>query len=138
MAVLALLGIGTDLVFHAYRAYRSVFTPKRLKYHLLDALVALATLGAVGAAVYLVNWGEIRLYVPLSLAGGFLAGNVLVGDIVYRASRGAFLRLQKSLKWARRKLIDPPKRAAKQAYAWAKARLSPPPESPSEDPPIEP
>jgi hypothetical protein len=138
VAVLVLLGIATDLVFHAYRAYRSVFTPKSFRYHLLDALVALLTLGAVGAAVFIINWGEIRLYIPISLAVGFFAGNILVGDLVYHRSRSAFQHTKKAMRWARVKLVDPPKRVAKEAaqkaFDWAKAHLT----LPDEDPPAEP
>jgi len=144
VAVLALLGIGADLVFHAYRAYRSVFQPKNLRYHLLDALVALLTLGAIGTVVFLVNWGEIRLYVPLSLAGGFLTGNLLVGDITYRWARKGFLNLQRGMRWAKVKVIDPPRNAARRGLkkaAEALAKLSPlsepPCEPPSEPPPAE-
>ncbi|MGE5579666.1 MAG: spore cortex biosynthesis protein YabQ [Bacillota bacterium] len=137
VAVLVLLGIATDLVFHAYRAYRSVFVPKSFRYHLLDAVVALITLGAVGAAVFIVNWGEVRLYVPISLAAGFFAGNMLVGDLVYRRSRSAFRRTQKAMRWARVRLVEPPKRAARKAFEWTKARLSLPDEA-AVDPPAEP
>ncbi len=137
LAVLALVGIGVDLVFHAYRAYRSVFRPRRFRYHLLDALVALITLAAAGTVVFLVNWGEVRLYVPISLACGFFVGNVLVGDLVYRFSRLAFQRLKRSLRWARLNLVEPPKRKAKQAAQWVKAKLTLPPEPP-EEPPSEP
>jgi hypothetical protein len=144
VAVLALLGIGTDLLFHVYRAYRSVFHHRRLGHHLLDALVALATLGAVGAVVFIVNWGEVRLYVPISLAGGFLAGNLLAGDFAYRTARRAFLRTKQSMLWAKSHLVEPPKRAAKQAFSWSKealkgwaSRLEPPDDAPPEDTPPE-
>lgn len=137
VAVLALLGIGTDLLFHTYRAYRSVFRPKNLGYHLLDALIALVTLAAVGVVVLIVNWGEVRFYVPASLAGGFLVGNLLVGDLVYRSSRAAFLRLQKSLRWAKLKVVDPPKRAVRHAFSWVNQKLATfaTPEPPTDVPP---
>lgn len=142
VAVLALLGIATDLIFHVYRAYRSVFPPKSLRYHLLDALVALATLGAVGAAVFIVNWGEVRLYVPLSLGGGFLAGDLLAGDFAYRTARKSFQRIKQSMRWAKVHVIEPPKRAAKQALSWSKetikrwaANLEPAAGEPPEDTP---
>lgn len=148
VAVLTLLGIGTDLVFHVYRAYRSVFVPKKWRQHLLDALVALVTLGAVGAVAFLTNWGEVRLYVPLSLSGGFLAGEAFIGDSIYKSARGAFFKIQRGMRWARTKVIEPPKRAARQLWrraAEALAKIAPlsepldstPPEG-SPDPPSEP
>ncbi len=146
--MLSLLGIGTAMAFHAYRAYRSVFNPKKFRYHFLDTIVALATLGAVGAAVYAINWGEIRLYVPMSLAGGFLAANALVGDLVYKYARSAFQKVLRGMRWTKTRVIDPPKYAVKQALQKARdefakiAAPSPEPpsdvEGPSPEPPPEP
>lgn len=95
--------------------------------------------------MFIVNWGEVRLYVPISLAAGFFAGNVLVGDLVYHKSRSAFQRTKKAMRWARVHIVEPPKRAARKAYTkayeWAKARLTLPDDGPSdapEEPPSEP
>ena len=126
LSVLALVGIGSALLFQLYRAFRSVFRPKRVGYHLLDALVALSTFAVIGAVVFVTNWGEIRLYVPLSLAAGFLVANALTGDAAYRGSRATFLQLKKSFRWVKRTVFDPPKRAIRQVTARIGRILFPP------------
>ena len=46
----------------------------------MDAFFTLAMLSAVSGTVFIVNWGELRLYVPLSLTWAFISG-FLIGDV---------------------------------------------------------
>lgn len=145
LSVLALVGVGADLLFQFYRAFRSVFRPKKFGYHLLDVLVALATVGAIAFVTFLVNRGEMRMYVPASLAVGFLVSNMLVGSVAYRASRGLFLQVRRGMHWTRRHTVDPARKALRSGKEWlrqAMARIDaveepggpPPPEEPPSGP----
>lgn len=138
LSVLALMGVGSDLLFQSYRAYRSVYRPKKLGYHLLDIVVALVSLGAIGYVVFLVNRGEMRMYVPVSLAAGFLISNVLAGSAAYKASRGLFLQVRRAMGWARRKTVEPARRAIRRGREWlqqAMKRAEEPPDEPPDGPP---
>lgn len=128
LSVLFLAGAALDLLFQSYRAFRSVFRTGKIGRHLLDAVVALVTLAAIGAVVFLVNWGEVRLYVPVSLAGGFAATSFFAGDATYRASRYLFLGVRKSLRWMRRTVTGPLRAAVSRAVEWLSRTLSPPPD----------
>jgi spore cortex biosynthesis protein YabQ len=135
LSVLFLLGVGADLLFQGYRAFRSVFRPRKLGYHLLDILVGLATMAAIGYVVFMVNWGEVRLYVAVSVACGFLASNVLVGDLTYSGSRSTFLRFRRSLTWAWTRVVEPPRKALRQAVDWLSRTMAALPDArpPEED-----
>lgn len=137
LSVLALVGVGSDLLFQFYRAYRSVFKPRKIGYHLLDMLVALVTIGAIGAVVFLVNRGEMRMYVPVSVAAGFLTGNVLAGEAAYKGSRALFLQVRRALRWVRRNTVEPAHRALRRGRDWIRqafARMDDP-SGPGELPP---
>lgn len=133
ICVFSLVGIGANVVFHSYRAYRSVFNPGTFWRHFLDVIVALVTLGVAGAVTFVVNWGEIRVYVPVSLAFGYIASNTLIGNAVYESCRKGYLKIRSGMRWTRAKLVDPPKRAACRTY-WSirqeLAKLDEPPYDP--------
>lgn len=137
LAVLFLAGVGADLLFHAYRAFRSVFRPGKVGYHLLDVIVALTTMTAVGCVVYAVNRGEVRFYILAAMACGFWVSNILVGDLAYQGSRSAFRYVRKSLIWIRMRLIEPPVVLLRQAWHGIKTNLGPPPPEAPPDPPPE-
>ena len=73
LSVLFLVGAVSDTLFQSYRAFRAIFRPKSFGYHLLDALVALILLTGLGVVVFIVNWGELRIYIPISMAFGALS-----------------------------------------------------------------
>lgn len=82
-AVLFLLGIFCNIIFHVYTALRAVITPTKLAGHILDALIAVVVLIIVAYVVFIVNYGELRLYILISLSLGFLLCNTLVGKLIY-------------------------------------------------------
>ncbi|MGI6621015.1 MAG: spore cortex biosynthesis protein YabQ [Bacillota bacterium] len=83
LAVLFLMGILCSLTFQVYTALRAATSPAKLTGHVLDGLVAVVVLTAIAGAVLLINYGEVRLYIVIALAMGFLFANALVGNIVY-------------------------------------------------------
>jgi spore cortex biosynthesis protein YabQ len=83
LAVLFLMGIFCNILFHTYTAVRAAISPAKLTGHILDALVAVLVLISIAATVFVVNYGEIRLYIGIAIAMGFVVSNALVGDIVY-------------------------------------------------------
>ncbi len=129
------------MVFQVYTAFRGVFRPGRLCRHLMDALFALVMLSAVSVAMFIVNWGELRLYVPLSLASGFLISNFLMGDITYGAAYRYFRLVKKGAGWAKRNVVVPSGRFLADAGAKAKRWIVPEmplPPTQDETPPQEP
>ena len=115
LSVLFLTGVGAHVLFEAYRALRSVVRLSKAGAHALDVLIALGTVSAIGWATYLVNRGEVRLYIPISLTCGFLASKALIGSTLYRNARAAFLKLRGAMRWTARHVIEPPRRALQRA-----------------------
>jgi len=110
-SVLFIVGAATDLLFQSFRAFRAVFRPKRLGYHLLDALVAVILLTGLGATVFIINWGELRMYVPLSIALGAFITHAAVGGVCYRKAFRAFTGTKKGLAWGHRHIVAPTRAA---------------------------
>jgi hypothetical protein len=121
-----LVGAVSDTLFQSYRAFRAIFRPKSFGYHLLDALVALILLTGLGVVVFIVNWGELRIYIPISMAFGALSTHGLVGNIVYRRSLRIFAGTKRGLDWSHRKVVVPTKEAVGRSAKWVKATLFPP------------
>lgn len=69
-AVLALAGVAIGFWFDLLRAWRTVFAPELWWAALGDLIFWLVVAVTVGGALYLGNWGEIRLYVLISLVLG--------------------------------------------------------------------
>ncbi len=51
--------------------------------HALDGLVSVFVLAVIACVVFIVNYGELRLYILISLAMGFILSNALVGNLIY-------------------------------------------------------
>jgi hypothetical protein len=149
LSVLFVVGAATDLLFQSLRAFRAVFRPKRLGRHLLDAVVALVLLTGLGATVFIVNWGELRMYVPLSLLAGVFTTHALVGGVVYRKTFRLFSGTKRGLAWGQRRIVQPTREVVQRTALRLKSTLFPPvppdpsappdaeepPECPPEDPP---
>lgn len=139
LSVFFLAGAASDILFQSYRAFRAVFQPKRFGYHLLDALVSLIFLSSLGALALVVNWGELRAYVPLTMLLGAFITDRLVGGVLYRRSRRVYAGTKRGFDWSRRNVVVPAKRATGRAAKWVRATLFPPlpppkPPSPPESP----
>lgn len=93
-SVLFLLGIFCNIFFHVYTALRAVIAPTKIVGHVLDALTAVLVLIVVAYVVFIVNYGELRLYILISLALGFLLSNALVGNLIYRIALFCFTTLK--------------------------------------------
>lgn len=131
-------GTATNVIFQAYTAFRGVFQPRKLCRHLMDAFFTLAMLSAVSGTVFIVNWGELRLYVPLSLALGFLISGFLIGDVAYGAAYRCFRSIKIGAGWVKRNIVVPSERLLANVGAQAKKWMSPninPPEAQDETPP---
>ena len=126
LSVLFLVGAVSDLLFQSYRAFRAVFRPKRLGYHLLDALAAVVFLAGLGTTVLIINWGELRMYVPVTIFLGALLTHALVGGAAYGGAHRVFVRIRRGLDWSRRRIITPTVTKARRTAAWVKATLFPP------------
>ncbi|MGI6663354.1 MAG: spore cortex biosynthesis protein YabQ [Bacillota bacterium] len=126
LTVLFVVGAVSDLLFQSYRAFRAVFRPKRLGHHLLDALAAILLLAGLGATVLIINWGELRMYVPVSIFLGALMTHALVGGATYRSAFRAFVSLRKGLNWGHRRIVTPTVRTAQRTARWVKHALFPP------------
>ena len=107
MSVLFLAGIVTNVLFQAYTAFRRVFAPGKLGRHVMDALFSLAVFSFAGAVMFMVNWGELRFYVPFSLGFGFLTSNFLVGNACYVLGYRCFRLIRKGAGWTKRSLVHP-------------------------------
>lgn len=81
--MLFLLGIFCNVLFQAYTALRAAVSPGRLMAHALDGLVSVFVLAVIACVVFIVNYGELRLYILISLAMGFILSNALVGNLIY-------------------------------------------------------
>ncbi len=86
LATLFLLGILCNIIFQAYTALRGATSPKKLTAHILDGIVAIVVLIIVSSVIFVVNYWEVRLYIPVTLMMGFFFSNILVGNIVYNIS----------------------------------------------------
>jgi hypothetical protein len=135
LSVLFLAGIAVNILFQAYTAFRGVFRPKRFGRHFLDIIFSLAILGAATAVVFLVNWGELRFYVALSIILGFWFSNYLVGELVYSIAYRGFNLGKKGGRWTKSKVIVPSGRFITQTGTKARNWLFPPipPEEGPED-----
>jgi spore cortex biosynthesis protein YabQ len=67
---LALAGVAVGLWFDLLRAWRTVFRPAYWLAAVGDLLFWVVVAGTVGSALFLGNWGEMRLYVLVSLLAG--------------------------------------------------------------------
>lgn len=107
LSALFLLGTGCNLLFNLYTAARAVFRPGRIMRHLLDAITALLTFGLVLAVVFAVSYGELRFYVPLSIAVGFMTSQFFIGRFLYSAFLWAFRAVSKGLRWLKWRVVSP-------------------------------
>ena len=96
VAVLCLSGILYNIIFQVYTALRAVALPGKITRHVLDGLMAVLILLILGCVIFYVNYGEMRLYIPVSLGSGFLFANALVGKITYSKSLAVFRTVRKS------------------------------------------
>ena len=69
---LALTGIALSFLFDCYRLMRGIGSPRGLITATTDLLFWLLATAVVFAVLLSSNWGEIRLYVFVSLVGGVL------------------------------------------------------------------
>lgn len=91
--LVTLLGVILGIVYDFYRVIRQIWRPRRWGTILGDALFwILSTIFAYGFLLY-INWGEVRFYVFLALAGGlavyFKTVSRPVGYILLRSYLGA-------------------------------------------------
>lgn len=125
LSVLFLAGVAVNMLFQVYTAFRGVFRPKRVGRHLLDIAFSIAILGAATAVVLLVNWGELRSYVAISLLLGFWFSGYLVGELVYAIAYRGFNLGKKGGRWTRTKVIVPSGRFIVKTGSKAKNLLFP-------------
>ena len=135
LSVLFLAGIAINILFQVYTAFRGVFRPRRFGRHFLDVVFSLAILGAAATIIFLVNWGELRLYVAISLILGFWFSSWLVGELIYAISYRSFNLARRGGRWTRTKVITPSSRFIARTGSKAKDWLLPPepPEEGSSD-----
>ncbi len=98
VAVLFFSGILYNILFQAYTALRAVASPGKIARHVLDALMAGVLLLALGCIIFIVNYGEMRLYILVSLSAGFIMTNALVGDLVYSIFLSCFATSRRLLR----------------------------------------
>ncbi|MDK2784641.1 MAG: hypothetical protein PWQ41_294 [Bacillota bacterium] len=90
-------GAGLGFLFDLWRAYRAVLSPGWIVTSLGDLIFwALAALMVAGALL-LINYGQVRMYIFLSLGLGFFIYQVLLSPFLRRPLR-QFVRL--SYRWA--------------------------------------
>lgn len=126
LSALFLLGIGCNIVFHAYTAFRAAVSLGRLYRHFFDLLMAVFVLSSLALVIFIVNYGEIRLYVPVAIGLGFLTSNFLVGNVTYRVFLSLFRSIRKSLRWLMRTIIVPAKNTSRRILSTLRQWLSPP------------
>jgi hypothetical protein len=126
LSVLFLAGTVINILFQTYTAFRGVFRPRRLGRHFLDVIFSLVILGSSGAVIFLVNWGELRLYVAISLLLGFWFSNYLVGELVYAIAYRGFNLGKRGGRWTKTKVIAPSRRFISRTGAKARSWLFPP------------
>ena len=126
LSVLFLAGTAVNVLFQTYTAFRGVFRPRRFGRHFLDIIFSLAVLGTAAAVIFLVNWGELRLYVAISLLLGFWFSNYLVGELVYAIAYRGFKLGKKGGRWTKTRVIAPSGRFIVRTGSKAKSWLFPP------------
>lgn len=131
LSVLFIVGAISDLLFQSFRAFRAVFRPRRLGHHFLDAVAAFILLAGLGVTVFIINWGELRMYVPVSIFLGALLTHALIGGITYRNAFRVFVSAKKGLSWGHRRVMTPAMRTVRSTARRLKhAFLRPVPPSP--------
>lgn len=134
LSVLFLAGMSVSVLFRVYTAFRGAIEPKRLSRHVMDMFFAASVLGACAYVVFRVNWGELRLYVAISLALGFGLSDYLVGELTYAAAYRSFSLAKTGSKWASRKILRPSRLFLAKSVSRAKSWLFPPLPPPSAPP----
>jgi len=125
LSILLLLGSACNIFFHIYTAFRAVFTPNRLYRHLLDIVTGILFTCVLAAVVFMVNYGEIRLYIFVSFFSGFFTCHYLVGQCIYRSSFRGFVWLKNLANWFTGTIISPFKVFAITVYLKVKRLLFP-------------
>lgn len=108
LSVLFLLGTVTNVLFHIYTAWRGTFNPRKIGRHLGDAAAAMGFLVTFATVLFIINHGEIRAYVPISICMGFFTSHVMVGEQVYTFSYKVFSWLRKTMGNIYSKISPPP------------------------------
>ena len=114
-SVLFLTGVLVAAGFDVGRAARRVFARGAWAVHALDALCVAAALPLVGLGLLLADWGQVRTYTVLGVAGGALAYHFLASPPLLRAEVAALRG------WAR--LCVGTMRAARRVGRWARGVL---------------
>lgn len=123
------------MLFRVYTAFRGAFRPGKLTRNILDALAALGVIALTGYVMLAANWGELRLYVPVAMATGFLTCSVLVGDLVYHGAFRLFSRTRRDLMWVNQRTLLPARSRISALVTRIKQSLIPPPEPPQDGAP---
>ena len=126
VAVLFFSGILYNILFRAYTALRAVASPGKITRHLLDALVAGFLLLVLGCIIFVVNYGEMRLYIPVSLSAGFIMTNALVGDLAYSIFLSCFKTMRRFLRKVRKTVLIAAKSIRQKFLVPLKNQLFPP------------
>lgn len=101
----------------------------------MDVLFSFAALGISSVMLLLVNRGELRAYVLISMSLGFVVTHWLIGQTVYQAAYNQFRLLGKGLEWCEKRVITPTFKGVMKAWTKAKDWLIP---NPPDDHTIEP
>lgn len=87
-------GVALNLIIDIYRAFVRAFLVKGRLLQILDFLIALFSLLLVFSIIIPGNWGSLRLYVFLGLAGGILVYKLLFGQKILLKALFLFRKLR--------------------------------------------
>lgn len=87
---LFVLGAGLEVAFEMYTAFRAVFRLPRPLRSFCDVLFSLLALLGLAAGLFVVNGGELRVYVVAGVGMGFGSCRSGVGPILSRLFLGLF------------------------------------------------
>ncbi|MDI3538269.1 MAG: hypothetical protein PWP12_637 [Bacillota bacterium] len=94
-------GAGLGLLFDLWRAYRAVLSPGWIITSLGDLIYWALSALLVAGSLLIINYGQVRMYIFLSLGLGFFSYQVLLSPFLRRPMRH-LVRL--SYRWAERVL----------------------------------
>jgi len=77
----------------------------------IDAITGLAVMASIGVVIFIANYGELRLYVPVAISAGFLACQFFLGDLLYLGSYKVFRFGRVAVRWLILHILDPIARA---------------------------
>ncbi|HHY16958.1 MAG TPA: hypothetical protein GX524_02675 [Firmicutes bacterium] len=107
VSILCLSGIVFNILFRAYTALRAVVSPGKITRHIFDTLMAALVLSVLACVVFIANYGEMRLYIPVSISAGFLIANTLVGNLVYTVALSCFKTIKNLVHTVVKRVLAP-------------------------------